>query len=226
MIRTGLITALALVIAGCSGMQLEDFADGTPRLRLEDDFAGRTVAHGLPRTASAASGASSAPRSPAATRTACSRWSRTSPTATASASSGSGGSRRRARAATRAAPTTPSASVIVDEVDVERVAALEAEDHPPVPGPPHCPEASEATTQPVQAEARLVHVVDHACALQGSSTRRSLGISRGSTRLRSFLWNRRFRPRCRIVVIIGEAGVPHFSCCRNLDNPRAIRRRR
>lgn len=47
MTRTGLIAALALILAGCSGMTLDDFADGTPRFRLEDYFAGRTTAWGI-----------------------------------------------------------------------------------------------------------------------------------------------------------------------------------
>jgi hypothetical protein len=47
MTRTGLVAALALVLAGCSGMKLQDFADGTPRFRLEDYFVGRTTAWGL-----------------------------------------------------------------------------------------------------------------------------------------------------------------------------------
>ena len=47
MTKTGLVTALALVLAGCSGMKLEDFADGTPPLRLEEYFVGRTTAWGL-----------------------------------------------------------------------------------------------------------------------------------------------------------------------------------
>lgn len=44
--------ALALVVTaflmvGCSGMKIEDFADGSPPLRLESYFAGRTEAWGL-----------------------------------------------------------------------------------------------------------------------------------------------------------------------------------
>jgi hypothetical protein len=47
MTKTGLVTAFVLVLAGCSGMRLEDFANGTPRLMLEEYFVGRTTAWGL-----------------------------------------------------------------------------------------------------------------------------------------------------------------------------------
>jgi Protein of unknown function (DUF3833) len=47
MTRTGLVAALAVVLAGCGGMKLEDFADGTPHLLLEEYFVGRTTAWGL-----------------------------------------------------------------------------------------------------------------------------------------------------------------------------------
>jgi Protein of unknown function (DUF3833) len=47
MTRTSLVVAFVLALAGCSGMKLEDFADGTPRLLLEDYFNGHTTAWGL-----------------------------------------------------------------------------------------------------------------------------------------------------------------------------------
>lgn len=47
MTKTGLVTALVLVLTGCGGMRLEDFANGTPRLMLEEYFVGRTTAWGL-----------------------------------------------------------------------------------------------------------------------------------------------------------------------------------
>ena len=110
MTRTGLIAALALVIAGCSGMRLEDFADGTPRFRLEEYFAGRTVAHGLFQDrfgrVRRQFRAEIAGRYEDGVLTLVEDFVYSD----GARESGSGGSRRRARAATRAAPTTSSAS--------------------------------------------------------------------------------------------------------------------
>jgi len=39
--------AVLLLLGGCSSMKLEDFANGTPQLRLEEYFAGRTKAWGI-----------------------------------------------------------------------------------------------------------------------------------------------------------------------------------
>lgn len=39
--------AVLLLLGGCSSMRIEDFATGTPELRLEEYFAGRTRAWGL-----------------------------------------------------------------------------------------------------------------------------------------------------------------------------------
>jgi hypothetical protein len=47
MMRLFRALALLLLVGGCSSMRIEDFANGTPPLRLEEYFAGRTKAWGL-----------------------------------------------------------------------------------------------------------------------------------------------------------------------------------
>jgi hypothetical protein len=42
-----LALVMLLVLGGCSSMKLEDFAAGQPQLRLEEYFAGRTLAGGM-----------------------------------------------------------------------------------------------------------------------------------------------------------------------------------
>jgi hypothetical protein len=41
------LLTLCLLLGGCASMKIEDFANGTPELRLEQYFAGRTQAWGL-----------------------------------------------------------------------------------------------------------------------------------------------------------------------------------
>ncbi|MDX5361634.1 MAG: DUF3833 domain-containing protein [Alphaproteobacteria bacterium] len=45
--RLGLAGLLALVLAGCGGMNVQDFKGREPRLVIEDYFAGRTLAWGM-----------------------------------------------------------------------------------------------------------------------------------------------------------------------------------
>lgn len=42
-----LVLLLLLALGGCSSMKIEDFAQGTPELRLEEYFNGRTLAGGI-----------------------------------------------------------------------------------------------------------------------------------------------------------------------------------
>jgi hypothetical protein len=50
--------------------------------------------------------------------------------------------------------------MIVDKIDIEGVALVETKNNPPVTADRDAPETFKIATQPVQAEARDVHIVD------------------------------------------------------------------
>jgi hypothetical protein len=50
--------------------------------------------------------------------------------------------------------------VIIDKINVLRVAIRKTEDHPPIGANRHCPKAFEITLKRVQSKARQVHIRD------------------------------------------------------------------
>ena len=57
--------------------------------------------------------------------------------------------------------------MVVDKVDVRRVARFKPEDNPPVRADRHSPIAFEVSLQLVQSKRWLVEVVDRACCFKG-----------------------------------------------------------
>jgi hypothetical protein len=91
--------------------------------------------------------------------------------------------------------------MVVEQIDIERIAILEPEDNAPVGGNVNRPKALQLALERVEPEAWGIPSATVGATSERLRMRRTLATWSGRMRLRSPCSKRRFSPRCRKLRI-------------------------